>query len=291
MRGAPKPQLAAIATYLNHSDEQLTSYVDSAHHTFLDTYLQRADARWSRGDSSEAVVRELWGAARCYAAHGPMYLTKWPVHRLRARRLDPLELALITGDPAVISAVAEHVAVDPMVVIAGLAEGALAEELGALTSALDTRHAQDPSDLAGALAVLYWLALSAMVRGEASALRAVQVTSRDLVTNSPEMLSTPSGGLARLAAVHKVLAHCHTQGDAEALVAALVSHGQLHAELRKHRAAEDVDVRRLGSQSLDRTAMALALIAASSGPDIEGQLSAHKMPELMAPRAALSLED
>ncbi len=97
-------QRHAAEAFIVSSAETIGSYLDPAHHTFVDLYLGRADCLHALGQAPPVtVLRELAGASRCFAAHCRMYLQRWPVTRIRTRRLTPLELAAIVGDPDVVA--------------------------------------------------------------------------------------------------------------------------------------------------------------------------------------------
>ena len=261
--------------HLEETAETLKIYIDPAHHTYVDLYLSRADAKWALGMAPDGILEELWGAARCYAAHAPMYLTKWPRTRFKSRRLVPLELAVVTGDEDVIKDVAQTVATDPMMVIASMADAEVTEELGVLTGWFGSHEITGPADLAGFLAAMHWLALSALVRAEASTLKAVAVTTQEVVAAHRDLASDDAtGALGRFLAVADGTAILASVGKDDSLVPALARYG---------RAAGATD-------KLDLTPLALMAAAVWTQKTIAGAIeSAGDSSELAVPRAFAAL--
>ncbi|MDP6943703.1 MAG: hypothetical protein QF464_06095, partial [Myxococcota bacterium] len=156
----------SLTAWLEESDERIKALVDPAHHTFLALYLRRADALHGLGAEPDAVVTELVRAARCYAAHGDMYLRRWPHGRVRQRRMAPLELALISREEDVMGRISEAMGAPTLTLLAGLAESELSAEVRAITGGRLSDMPTGPASGLGALALLYWACLSALCTGD-----------------------------------------------------------------------------------------------------------------------------
>lgn len=257
--------------WLEQSGAEIAGYLAPTVHTLLPLHLARADLRMGLGDPPRAVLAELLGATRCWAENAPLYLHTLPLHRLRSRRLVPLELALLTGDAPSVTALADSVATDAMSVIAGTADAALTRELDAVAGGPLADPPADPVGLAGRLGLLYWLALGAVVRGERHAFDATLLMAASLLAAAP---SPPAGPLARLAALHAALAALPA-GDPDACAQALATHARLHDAEAPARAAAAGPGDPPSSGALDLPGLALAQVAAAFGLDVRDGLRAR----------------
>lgn len=246
--------------YLARTDRELSLYIDAAHLTHLDVYLGRAHARWAIGDDPAAVVADLRGASACYAANGDVYLAKWPKHRFRARRLTGLELAIAVGTPARRKAIAQHIGLDAMSVVAGMEPPDVTAEVEMLTGWFREREAAGTADVTGALAVLYWGALTGLAAGDPPVTMASIVTAEDVVASAPE-----AAVQAGLRLEHAALRPLVDPAALPAAVEALLTHVGQHEEARLKRAASDIDIHRIGADALDLRALALWVALRNAG--------------------------
>lgn len=270
---------ADLERYLASTDEELLVYIDPAHMSYLPLYLGRADARhalgvvtgptaFADGALATAVLRELWLAAQVYAAHGGVFLAKWPHTAVRRRRLEPFEVALLAGDPDVLKGVVKVFGLDPMTLFAGIEPDDVTAEVKAVTSYFQTEHVSDPVELAGTLAIFYWLMLASLAGEDLEGFEAARRRALRLVDDQGHLVGgIAQGGIARIKAVHDALAALRPARPA-AYALAVVRHRALHdLELKKIH-ANDAEARAQGRGTLDRTALALIVIAKAFGLEL-----------------------
>lgn len=254
---APDP--TACSRYLAETDEQLTRYIDETHRSYLELYLGRAHARHVLEEPAEAVVRELWLAARTLHEHAELNLAKWPPQRIKSRRILPMELALVTGDEDLVDHMADRVGMDLMPLLAGVARAVVAEEVQTLTSWFATRRMTDPTDLPGTLAVLYCTALTAILTEESESLRLSSASATAVTEEAAPMIRKVTPGLGRLIAVHRGIEAItgHAEGP---FIEALAGHGRQHL---RGLASVDPELAERGEGQLDISTLALLAIGAA----------------------------
>ena len=192
----------ALLGWLETSERRIAEFADPAHHTYLDLYLGRADAMHVLEHPPERVVMELVKGARCYAAHGELYLRRWPHSRVRQRRLAPLELALIVREPAVMEAIGDMMGAPTLALLADMSSDALSAEVRAVTGGTLGDVPAGPGGAVGALALLYWARLSALIAGDGAGFDAAGVQAR-IVQSAVEV--ERQGAAARMMAAHDAL--------------------------------------------------------------------------------------
>lgn len=266
----------AAQRFLTSSTEALRAYLDPAHHTFVDLYLGRADCLHALGDVPPIdVLRELAGAARCFAAHAGMYLERWPVTRIRSRRLVPLELAAVVADPEIIAPLASVVAMDTVSALAGVEDDATTREIRELVGGGLDASPGDRYAMAGLLATLYWASLSAVVSGDALALRAVSARGRD-VLDGADWLAEVEGGIGRLVACHRAFTALLSR-DPAAFALAWADHVQRVVVDPPSSAPLFAEAAPPCAGALDRTS--LALVAAAQATGLEPLEALRSLPE------------
>ena len=270
---------ADLERYLASTDEELRVYIDPAHMSYLPVYLGRADARHALGLANDpaafatgvlptAVLRELWLAAQVYAAHGGVFLAKWPHTAVRRRRLEPFEVALLAGDRDVLKGVSKVFGLDPMTLFAGIEPDEVTAEVKAVTSYFQTEHVSDPVELAGTLAIFYWLMLASLANEDVEGFEASRRRALRLVDDQGHLVGgIAQGGIARIKAVHDALAALRPARPA-AFALAVVRHRALHDLELKKLHANDAEARTQGRGILDRTALALIVIAKAFGLEL-----------------------
>ena len=264
----------AYAAYLARTDEELKLYIDPAHMSYLPVYLGRADARHSLGEAPEAVLRELWLAAQVYQGNGGVFLTKWPHSQLRRRRLEPLEVALVAGDAAVLKSVVKTFGIEPMLLFAGIEPDDVAAEVKAVTSYFQSERVSDALELAGTLAIFYATMLSALGDGDAEGFEAARRRALRLVDDQGHLLGgIAAGGIARIRVVHEALAALRPARP-ELLAQAIVRHGALHAIEVQKSWEKDAEAKAEGRGALDRTGLCLLVVAKSLGVELAAALAA-----------------
>jgi len=269
------PDEEAVSTFLAESEATMVALINETHHTFLDLRLGRAHALHASGAPPRAVLRELWMAARTYADNADLYLAKWPPERVRSRRLLPLELALIVGDPDVLSSVKAHMTLDVMILLAHQEQHDVTAELDHVTPWFARRRLSDPYDLAGTLAILYGCALSGILQGEPTNLKMALATAALLTDEYWIMLRNPKPGLARVVAALQALRALRPASPG-AFVRALAAHGEAHDKSWAAAAREDPNgpARARGMGSLDTGALALIMAGDALGMDVKAALDA-----------------
>lgn len=233
--------------WLTESEARIAQFADPAHHTYLDLYLGRADALHALGGEPVAVMAELAKAARCYATHGEMYLRRWPHSRVRQRRLAPLELALVSRERDVMGPIAAVMGAECMTLLADLAGEELSAEVRAITGGSLGDIPVGPGAALGALALLYWAALSALVTGDGHGFDAVRMQAR-VVLDAFELPGP--GATERMRTVHAALAALKPTHE-PAFVQAWVAHV--------------VATEQETPGGLDRAALALGCAGAAAG--------------------------
>lgn len=267
----------AIARYLATTDQELTVYIDPEHMSYLPTYLGRADARHAAGEPPDAVLRELWLASKVYAAHGSVMLAKWPPTQVRRRRLDPFEVGLIAGDRDILKKLAKVFGIDPMVLYAGLEPEDVTAEVTALTTYFQSEQVRDPIELAGTLAIFYWLMLASVAGEDLEGFELARRRAMRCHDDFGHLAGGASGGIARIRVIHQGLAAVRPP-NAENLARAIVRHAGLWRLEHERQKKTDEDARTRGLGGLDRTA--LGLMALARAFDIE--LGAALRSELSA---------
>jgi hypothetical protein len=267
---------------LETTDEDLRVYVDAAHMSYLTTWLARAEARYGLGESPAAVLADLAAASRCHAAHGGVYLTKWPHSQFRRRRLEPLELFIATTDARAETGIRDHWTIDPVAFLAGQADDAIIEEVAAVTPYFARGDCETPVHAAGAAAVFYWLQLSAIIRRDAEALELARRRAGTFHDDFGHLMGGAAAGpVARLRTVHEclqVLRPTPPPNAAEVVGRTVVRHLQLTAAEFALTATRDPEAHLLGRGALDRTALALTALARQFGLDVADALATAGAP-------------
>ena len=241
------PDRAALASWLEASEARTRHFADPAHHTYLELYLGRADALHALEADASSVATELLKAARCYACHGGLYLRRWPYSRIRQRRTTPLELALISRERDVMTPISAVMGAPTMTLLAGLEGEELRAEVQAITGGALGDVPAGAGAALGALALLYWACLSALVAGDGPGFDAARLQAR-VVLDMFEL--SEAGAAARMRAAHEALGALKPL-DAPAFLAAWRAHLA---------AAEDEN-----PHAIDRAALAMGCAADAAG--------------------------
>jgi hypothetical protein len=260
-----------IEAFLRATDEELKVYIDAAHMSYLPIYLGRADARFALGEPAEAVLRELWLASKVYAVHGPVFLAKWPHSQLRRRRLEPLEVGLAASDEDVIKSLAKIYGCDPISLFAGIEPDDIAVEVKALTGYFQKDVCDDPIDLAGALAIFYWLMLACAAGRDGEGFEAARRRATRCLDDFGHLAGGASGGIARIRTIQQTLQQLRPPRP-EAYVKHLVNHIGLWRIEHEKLVAKGDEAAIRGGGSLDRTALALLALAKAFGLELGAAL-------------------
>jgi len=268
----------AMRAYLATTDEELKLYVDEAHMSYLPIYLGRADALHALGvgqDEPERVLLELQKATKAYRDNGPVLLAKWPPEQFRRRRLEPLEVALLAGDGELAKGTAKVFGIDPMTLFAGIEPDAVSSEIHELTPYFKTEKVEDVADLAGALAVFYWLSLASIAGEDGEGYMAARRRASRLYDDMGHLAGgVPSGGVARIRTVQETLGHLRPARP-ELVATGVLRHQAFSRAEHTKAALNDPHCAARGLGSLDRTALALLAIAGALGVDCGAALAAQ----------------
>jgi len=273
--------LEAARAYLAESDEELLVYIDDTHLSYLPLYLSRAHAMQALGEPPDTVLRQLWLAGRCYGDHGGVYLAKWPRHQLRRRRLLPLELALIVADLPLIEKISTGFGLDAMVLLARAEPDTVTHEVRVMSSFFHGGSIENRGDVAGTLAVLYWLALSAIAEERVEPFEAVRALAARIIERHARDIEARVGGLGRILYVHDALAAMRPAAP-ELVVDALAGHYVLHLEDLAAKAADEPEILSRGEGLVDTTSLALLAVATAVGVDLGEALRARREDPALA---------
>ena len=155
---------STLRTRLAECDEALRKYVDEIFYGNLNWYVSRASLRYALGLPPADIADDLYLAARCIHLRGSMHLDRNAPEKFMTRRLLPVELALVSGQPAITTDIASEVGFSLSELLANTSEE-LHKEASRLTSYFRRGSCASHQDLAGLGAVTYAGALAAIARG------------------------------------------------------------------------------------------------------------------------------
>lgn len=159
--------------WLERNAAQLEKYADDQSLFHLPPLLNRAGLLWL-GAAPLGDVFEAWHqAALCLQANTDAHLYRMPPTRFKSRRIEPMEIAILSGNPALMRELAQKVGLSVHPVMAGLADDATLAEVRTLTGFFERGTTIGDQDLAGLGALAYAGALSAMLQGFDDEARAV----------------------------------------------------------------------------------------------------------------------
>lgn len=155
----------AIAALLDELDVEVAGHQGPLEPRLAGMWAARAHARFAAGKAPEETLDDCWMAARCLIVDPVWHLRAHPPERLLTRRMMPVELALIGGEPNLARRVAAALGLPVMAGVAKIADAQQREELGFISPGLMGRPLTRPADLVGLAAGVYAGALAAMARG------------------------------------------------------------------------------------------------------------------------------
>jgi len=159
--------------WLEQNRVQLEKYADDQSLFNLPALLDRAALLWL-GAAPLGDVFEAWHqAALCLQANTDAHLYRMPPTRFKSRRIEPMEIAILSGNPALMRELAQKVGLSVHPVMAGLADDATLAEVRTVTGFFERGTTIGDQDLAGLGALAYAGALSAMLQGFDDEARAV----------------------------------------------------------------------------------------------------------------------
>ena len=159
--------------WLEQNRVALEKYADEQSLFNLPPLLDRAALLWLAGEPLADVFEAWHQAALCLQANVDAHLYRMPPTRFKSRRIEPMEIAILSGNPALMRELAQQVGLSVHPVMAGLADDAMLAEVRTLTGFFERGTTIGDQDLAGLGALAYAGALSAMLQGFDDEARAV----------------------------------------------------------------------------------------------------------------------
>jgi hypothetical protein len=156
--------------WLERNQQALTRYTDECSLFNLRPWLDRAGLLVLTGAPLEEALEACHRAALCLRENVALHLYRVPVQKFRTRRLEPLELGLLSRDVTLMRDLAADFGLSLHQVLAGMAEAEVMAEVGTLTGYFRPRaegqpEPLKPADLAGLGALAYAAALSEVMQG------------------------------------------------------------------------------------------------------------------------------
>lgn len=149
---------------LQGCDEVLKKYMDPLDYRNLNHYITRASVRYALGWPPADWTDDLYMAFRCIHTRGELHLDRIMPERFITRRMLPMELALLSGQPALISDLTDELGLSVAVLMDHGSEE-LDREAELLTSFFRRGSSATYQDLAGLGAIVYVSSLTALARG------------------------------------------------------------------------------------------------------------------------------
>jgi hypothetical protein len=146
-------------------DERLQVYADEIDIRNTGPYVERAQVRFALGFPLNDVLDDFWMASRCLDGRADLHLLKHPLEKLRTRRIEPVELALLGGQTSIMLAVSEDFAFPIMPVLAHTASQEIRNEAAHCSSFFSIERLEGLRDLIGLAAAVWSAGLGAVIRG------------------------------------------------------------------------------------------------------------------------------
>jgi hypothetical protein len=167
---ACEPRFADVpAAALEAAMVPVTAYflkhVDELDYRNLDQYVLRANLRFAQGRPEMEVVDDLFLAARCLKDHASLHLSKNAPERFITRRVLPVELGMLSGQPDLTQEMGEQLGMPFSLILAGEVTYEVVKEVDLLTSFFRKGACATHRDLGGLGAIAYSGALAAICRG------------------------------------------------------------------------------------------------------------------------------
>lgn len=161
------------AEWIERNRAEIEKYADDQSLFNLTPLLARANLAWLAGEPLAEVFEAFHQAALCLQANTDAHLYRMPPSRFKSRRIEPMEIAILSGNPALMRELAQKVGLSVHPVMAGLADDATLLEVRTVTAFFERGATIGDQDLAGLGALAFAGALSAMLQGFDDEARAV----------------------------------------------------------------------------------------------------------------------
>ena len=154
-----------VQSLLAECEEHFTKHVDEIDYRNFEWYLHRAHANFAMGTPIKAIMDDLYLAARCLHERERMHLELRPMERFLTRRIVPVELALMSGQPVVTLEMSAAFGLPIMMLFARSAPDNFFTEANLLTKYFRRGSCLSFADLAGFGATVYAGSIAAIGRG------------------------------------------------------------------------------------------------------------------------------
>lgn len=162
----PRPVQAA---WIENNERELKKYADEASLFNLNPLLKRAGIAFLAGLPLQECFEAWHQAAVVLQENALLHLHRTAVRRFRTRHIEPLEIALISGNPTLVQQAGATFSMSLHAVMAGMADEEMQAELNTLTNFFRKGglggRTHDDGDLAGMGALVFVAALGAMMQG------------------------------------------------------------------------------------------------------------------------------
>lgn len=156
---------AAFITCFEDVCDYLTRHVDEIDYRNLDAYLNRAHLGFAMGGPVRGVADDLYLAARTLHNRQDLHLSRHTPQKFLTRRVLPVELGLMSGQPLVTQEMAIHYGLPFTLLLAEEAPDEVFREACLLTTWFRRGSCTSHKDLAGLAGLCYAGALAAIGRG------------------------------------------------------------------------------------------------------------------------------
>ncbi|PJB46010.1 MAG: hypothetical protein CO108_06420 [Deltaproteobacteria bacterium CG_4_9_14_3_um_filter_63_12] len=155
----------AIKVRFAESEEFFALHVDELDYRNYEGYVARANLRWLAGEPIVGVIDDIFLAARCLHKEASLHLARHPNERFLTRRVLPVELGIISGQPLVILEMSMRFGLPLTLLLARSAPDDVFREANLLTRYFMRGSCLSTQDLAGLGALVYAGTIAAIGRG------------------------------------------------------------------------------------------------------------------------------
>lgn len=156
---------ATLSARIDECDEHFRKHVDEVDYRNWEWFLWRANYKFAAGSPMVEVADDLFMAARCLHNRHTLHLDLRPAEMFLSRRLIPVELGLVSGQPTLTMELAATYGVPLMMLMARSASDELFNEAKLLTIYFRRGSCINHQDCAGFAALTYGGCLAAIGRG------------------------------------------------------------------------------------------------------------------------------
>lgn len=155
----------ALLELVRQLDTRLQVHADELDIRNAGPYVERAQAKFAAGFPAVEYIDDLWLASRCLHGHAELHFLKHAVEKVRTRRIEPLELAVLGGQTSVMLDIADQFGFPIMPVLAHTAPRETMNEAAHVSSFFSIERLEGLRDLVGLAAAIYSAAFASLIRG------------------------------------------------------------------------------------------------------------------------------